>query len=496
MRWTRLIIFLYGLPILLFLGCNKNDTIAPMEDEQDSSLIFESFILEKKNNPFLSEDVVFDITGNTLTGPLKNFFFQAVPTFRTNAATITVNQEAQTSGSSTVDFRRGVTYTLQSDSGTSRSYNVNILWDNQLPQVNITSAGSLPITSKTEFLPARIIINGQTRYPNFEASAQIRGRGNTTWTYPKKPFKIKLDEEASILGLAPEKDWILLANYLDGTHLLNAVGMKLGQLLELPYTNTVIPVEVTLNGDYLGAYMLTEQIEVKKNRVNVGEEGLLLNLDTNFDEPFQFPSTHFRLPVTIKYPKLIDARKVADIKKEFEEMEALVASSDFPNNNYLDYWDGDAFAKYLIVYMLTSNEEINHPKSTYIYKTASGKYTMGPIWDFDWAFGFEGTLEHFSNADKPLFWTRPGRGTHFFSQFLTDPLIKQLVKDNWADFENQQFQELLGYIDEYAFLIQGARTRDFVLWAQGRNDFNGEVANLKNWLSSRAQYMRGFINDL
>jgi len=145
-----------------------------------------------------------------------------------------------------------------------------------------------------------------------------KGRGNSTWTYPKKPFKIKLDEEASVLGLAAEKDWILLANYLDGTHLLNAVGMKIGQLLEMPYTNHIIPVEVTLNNEYLGGYMLTEQIEVKKNRVNVKEEGMLLNLDTNFDELNQFSSTHFRLPVTIKYPKEVDAQKVWAIKKDWK----------------------------------------------------------------------------------------------------------------------------------------------------------------------------------
>ena len=495
MRWTKILYILTGLGVLIIIGCNKNDTIAPKEEEQDTSLVLESFILEKKNNPFLSEDVVFDITNNTISGPLKNYYFEAVPTFRSNAATITINEEVQVSGRSKVDFRRGIPFTLQSDTGTKRTYQVRILWDNQLPKITISTAGSIPINSKTEYVPAQINIDGQAKYPNFEGSAQIRGRGNTTWTYPKKPFKIKLDEEASILGLAPEKDWILLANYLDGTHLLNAVGMKIGQLLEMPFTNTIIPVEVTLNGSYLGAYMLTEQIEVKKNRVNVGKEGLLLNLDTNFDEPYQFPSTHFRLPVTIKYPKEIDSRKISDIRKEFIEMEALVASSDFPNNNYLDYWDGDAFAKYLIVYMMTSNEEINHPKSTYIYKTDTGKFTMGPIWDFDWGFGYEGTFEHFSNADKPLFWSPPAKGTTFFSTFLTDPSIQQLIKENWSTFENQHFQELLEYIDEYAFLIQGARTRDFVLWAQGRNDFNGEVAKLKNWLSNRAQYVRGFVAD-
>jgi len=121
---------------------------------------------------------------------------------------------------------------------------------------------------------------------------------------------------------------------------------------------------------------------------------------------------------------------------------------------------------------------------------------MGPIWDFDWAFGYEGTFEHFSRSDKPLFWSRPAKGTQFFSTLLTDPAIQQVVKENWADFQTHHIDELLEYIDEYAFIIQGARSRDFVLWAQGSRNFNEEVANLKNWLSNRARYMDVFIENL
>ena len=486
---------LFVLGILGIVSCNKKETITPME-EGDTSLVFESFKLEKKNNPFLKDDQAFDITNTTISGSLQNYFYQAIPTFTTNAASVWINETLQESGKSVIDFRKGVTYTLQSASGTTRNFQIKILWDNQLAEVQITTLGRTLIDSKTEFVAAQIQIDGKTNYPNFESSLQIRGRGNTTWTYPKKPFKLKLDEEASVMGLAAEKDWILLANYLDGTHLLNAVGMKIGQLLEMPFTNTIIPVEVTLNGEYLGAYMWTEQIEVKQNRVNVGKDGLLLNMDTNFDEPFQFSSSHFRLPVTIKYPKKIDFQKVRAIRQDFEKLEALVASPDFPNNNYLDYFDAESFAKYLIVYMLTANEEINHPKSTYLYKTATGKYTMGPIWDFDWGFGFEGTLEHFSNPTKPLFWSSSAKGTQFFSKFLSDPIIQQMVKEQWATFEATQFQELMHYIDEYAFIIRGARTRDFVLWAQGTNNFDGEVATLKNWLSSRARFMQNYIDEL
>ncbi|MEM1122729.1 MAG: CotH kinase family protein [Bacteroidota bacterium] len=489
------------LPILIFLiassllTCTKSDQPTPAETEDDS-LVFESFRFEQANNPRLSADVTFDVQENAINGRLKHFFYEVTPTFMTNAASVEINGVEQRSGSSKVDFRKKIIYTLKSAEGTSKNYAVNLAWDNQLAQVNISTTGRVPVNSKTEYVPTQVTIDGQQQYADFAASAQIRGRGNTTWTFPKKPFKIKLDEDAEVLGIKAERDWVLLANYLDGTHLMNAVGMKIGQLLEMPFTNNIVPVEVSLNGEYLGLYNLTEQIEVKRRRVDVGNDGLLLNLDTNFDEPWQFQSSAFQLPVTIKFPKDLDAQKHRAIWDEFQAFEALVASPDFPSTNYLDYFDAESFVNYLIVYMLTGNEEINHPKSTYIYKTAEGKYTMGPIWDFDWAFAYEGSLEHFSSFDRPLFWSPPGKGTVFFSKLLEDPVMRDLFKERWTDFQVNQLPELLTYIDDYAFIIRGARTRDFALWAQGLNNYDVEVAKMKNWLSDRARWMTREIANL
>lgn len=484
-----------AIAIISLLGCAKNEPLAPTEQE-DNSLVFETFFFEPKNNPDLKSDVIFDIQSNTINGPLKHYYFNAIPTFTSNAQTVTINGVEQVSGQSAVDFRNGVIYTLTSAAGTSKNYTIKVSWDNKLPQINITTDGRVAIDSKKDFVSTRISIDGQSKYEDFIGTAQIRGRGNSTWNFPKKPYKFKLDEDAELFGLKAEKDWVLLANYLDGTHLLNAVGMKIGQLLEMPFTNHIIPVEITVNGQFQGAYVLTEQIEVKKNRVNVGKDGLLLNLDTNFDEPWQFQSAAFQLPVTVKYPKEMDPQKLQSIKQEFQALEALIADASFPNNNYLDFFDGNAFAQYLIVYMLTGNEEINHPKSTYLYKTVDGKFTMGPIWDFDWAFAFEGSLEHFSSVDRPLFWSRPAKGQVFFSKILEDPTIKALVKENWADFQLHQLPQLLKYIDEYAFLIRGARTRDLALWGQGLNNYDVEIAKVKNWLSNRGRWMHGVIEGL
>lgn len=365
-----------------------------------------------------------------------------------------------------------------------------------LPRLDIATTGNAPINSTDTYVTATISIDGLGIFDNYKGSAQIRGRGNSTWSFPKKPYKFKLDENKGLLGMAAEKDWVLLANYLDGTHMLNAVAMKTGQLLNLPFTNHIEPVEVYLNGQYQGLYMLTEQIEVKKNRVNVGNEGVLVQLEQYYDEPWKFRSAAYRLPVMVMHPELTNAEELVPIKAQFEQMETLVARSDFPNNNVLDFIDAESVADYFLANMLTDNRELNHPKSTFMHKTKTGKWTMGPIWDFDWAYAFEKTQRHFSTFDQPMLWSPASDGTRFFSQLMAVPTVKTAMKQKWADFKTQKLPELQAYVDDYALKIEDARARDYQKWKRGNLDFKNDVVTLKLWLKNRAVYMDEFIGRL
>ncbi|AEE53573.1 CotH kinase family protein [Haliscomenobacter hydrossis] len=365
-----------------------------------------------------------------------------------------------------------------------------------LPRLDIATTGNVQINSTDTYVTATISIDGLGVFDNYKGSAQIRGRGNSTWNFPKKPYKFKLDQNAGLLGMAAEKDWVLLANYLDGTHMLNAVAMKTGQLLSMPFTNHIEPVEVYLNGQYQGLYMLTEQIEVKKNRVNVGDNGVLVQLEQYYDEEWKFRSAGYRLPVMVMHPELTNAEELVPIKAQFEQMEATVARSDFPNNNFLDFIDAESVANYFLVNMLTDNRELNHPKSTFLHKTKTGKWTMGPIWDFDWAYSYEKTQRHFSNFDQPMLWSPPSDGTRFFSRLMAAPAVKAAMKQKWADFKTQKLPELLAYVDNYAVIIEDARARDYQKWKRGNLDFKNDVVTLKLWLQNRAGYMDGFIKGL
>ena len=372
----------------------------------------------------------------------------------------------------------------------------------KIPHIYIDTDGGVPIVEKRVYIDANVRIEGGDKYDDFEARGAIRGRGNSTWTMPKKPYRFKLKEKASLLGLAAEKSWVLLQNYIDPSLMCNAVAMKTGQLLEMPFTHHMIPVDVTLNGEYIGNYMFTEHKEVAENRIDVGEGGWLFELDTYFDEDYRFISNKFGLPVMIQHP---DLGKMADgeaqsvfneMKRDFNALDELIYSESFPDNNYLDYLDADAFVDYLIVYMLTDNEEINHPKSTYLYKKKGGKFCMGPIWDFDWAFGYEWSYTHFVEPNRDLFWSgdKAGRGTVFFSKIMEDAAMMELFKMEWAKFRGEKYPILVEYIREYAETIRESHANDQKRWNQSRGSVDRYRDELLEWLGERVVYMDGLFN--
>ncbi len=462
-------------------------------------LAFSEFALKKEHNPSLKEDIVAkkDDKGQWLLTVKSNEAIYT-PSFSTEAKEVLINGKKQESGVSKVDFTKAVSYTLVSKEG-FRYTEVIKLKREPLPKLSvakleISTEDSKPIISKDDYLKATfkfISAEGEKTY-----KGKIRGRGNSTWGRPKKPYKIKFKKETALFGMKAEEDWVLLANHLDPTLMLTATAMKIGEQIKVAYVNHIVPIDVTLNGKYVGQYNLTEQIEVKKNRVNV-KGGVLLELDTYFDGKNKFKSSYYRLPINIKYPKKkVTPETVAKIKSEFEKFESLVASVSFPNNNYSDYFDKEAYVKYLLVQYLTANLEINHPKSTYMHKAPNGKFTMGPIWDFDWAYGYHGN-GHFTSYQEPLFsWNGYRIGTQFFSRIASDPEIAQRIKAMWQDYRANKFDQLLSYLDEYYQAEKDSRAKDYEVWHTGNGDFDKEYQELRTWLINRANFLDRELSKL
>lgn len=488
----------------LFFSCQK-DVKEPANFEKE---ILEFKLEDSINAGYLTETVHGLINESTIkiVLPQQIDARKLIATFDFKGKKVTVGSVEQQSSITPNDFTKPLVYKVIAEDGSERSYKIELQRSPELksgvPHLYITTKKGAPIDSKENYVEATLRIDGGDVYENYEGTTGIKGRGNSTWAYPKKPYRLKLDTKAPLLGLSSEKDWILLANYLDGSLMLNAVAFKIARLLEMPFTNTAIPVDLTVNGKYLGNYMFTEQKEVEENRINVGKGGVLLELDTFFDEPWKFHSSKYKLPVMIQYPKLeklapAEANEQFEIiKNDFEHLLQKIADESFPNNDYLNNFDASALVKYLIVYDLCLNEEINHPKSVYLYKKENDKYTMGPIWDFDWAFGYEKTYKHFSNPEKPLFWGGTPTGGIFFKRFLEDPAIRTLYKKEWNLFRSEKLPELFVYIDNYAEVIKDSYRKDFEVWRRGSSDLNSTVQTMKDWLNARARYLDTYASGM
>lgn len=476
-------------------GTQRKYTVV-VHSAEDKNLVFLTFGLEKSKNTFLKKDYSFSFQDEQwLLELFPSDVKTLVPTFTTNAEKVFVNNVLQSENTTPVDFSSPVVYTLVSAEGLKNDIVVSVDWRNGIPHIYIETDNNAPIVSRDDYLSGVVKIDGKGTYDDFEATTRIKGRGNSTWQYPKKPYRLKLDGKASVLGLKKAKDWVLLANYLDGVLMLNSVAMKTGALLELGYVNTMIPVDVTINGEYMGNYMLTEQVEVDESRLDIKNGGVLLELDSYFDEDYKYKSAKYDLPVMVKYPELENQQELAPIRAEFNVLEERIADPAFPENDYRDYFDVEAMVNYLMVFDLCGNFEINHPKSVFMHKPQNGKYTMGPLWDFDWAFGYK--LEggpHFTPVDSPLF-LDDYIGGRFFGRLMSDPENRALYKKKWNAFKTGKLPLLLQHIDQYADLTEASKEKDYEKWKTGSGDFKGDVLKLKEWLQNRANAIDNNIAD-
>ena len=461
--------------------------------------VLSAFRFLKKNNAFLTADVSSSIGEESII-PLVTFSqSELIPTFTTNAVKVLVGEVEQKSGMTKNDFSSPVVYQFIMRNGETFQYTVKAEFLlSAIPELTITTTDPsiAEIPSKDYYLEGTLAVNGRGGYEDYTGKTEVKGRGNSTWGYPKKPYRLKLNKKAEICGLGKAKNYVLLANHLDPTLMLNSVAFKIGRLLELPFTNHAIPVDVVLNGIYKGSYLLTEQIEVKENRVDLDENNSVMwELDSYWDDEPKFKSTAFNLPVMVKDPDLT-TEQFEYWKKYFNAFTTQFAKEPLEGNSYVDMIDIESVAKFLITFNLVHNMEINHPKSVFLHKEGNGKYVMGPIWDFDWAYDYEGTSNHFGRYNTPLFSSSMnGVGTAFFQRFLQDSRVKAIYKRTWQDFKNNKLDALLQYVDDYAVMLKPSVERNSELWENTRS-FDTKVKELKTWLRNRADYIDSEVSKL
>jgi hypothetical protein len=346
--------------------------------------------------------------------------------------------------------------------------------DTYLPVVVIHTENDQAILNKEDWIPGTMTIDGAGKFDNYEGTLGIRGRGNFTWTMPKKPFAIKLDSKSEILGMPTHKRWVLLANYMDRTLLRNRIAFEISNRTGLEWTPRGEYVEVMLNDVHLGNYYLCEQIKVDKNRVNVAEMsatdlegdditgGYLMELDTYYDEVNKFMSATANLPVMFKEPdeETLQPAQFEYMRSYIDSVESLLYNNDsLASRAYTSMIADTTFIDFWFVQELTTNREINHPKSSYMYKDRNGLLKMGPVWDFD--------VTTFCSISgfcvKNAIW---------YSRLFKDPVFVSKVKERWAKFK-PSFEEVELIIDDARSSIELSAGLNEIIWPM----YNREIIN-------------------
>ena len=269
-----------------------------------------SFSLLAQDNPELDADLEFAITSNTASARLPQpvSVKSLVPSFTIEGSQITVNGQPQTSSDNAQDFTQKLSYTVSNSKGVSNSYEIDLNRFTGLPVVYLTT--SEPVLSKEEYVNGTFLLDGWRHYESIDQmDAKIRGRGNSTWfLHPKKPYQIKLESKRSLFGMEEDKKWLFLAEYSDKTLLRNRLAFELGHRSTLKWTPSGQFAEVFVNNVHTGVYHVTEKVEDGENRVNIGENGFLLEIDQpdrlDADDVFFQMETYL---INIKEPSLTTA---------------------------------------------------------------------------------------------------------------------------------------------------------------------------------------------
>ncbi len=340
--------------------------------------------------------------------------------------------------------------------------------DTGLPVIVIDTEGGRAVESKAINYPAVVTVRGAGGYDGLEAvGCTVRGRGNTTWAWPKKPYRLDLQESLPVLGMPAGRHWILLANYSDRTLIRNLVAMKVSSLTSLAWTPRCVPVELVMNGRHDGCYLLVEKVEAGGARVDVSREGgYLLESDFRYDNKVQWIDRHgisrlvTGIPFAVKYPSPDDLTKDQEeyIKKYVSDTAEAIYSEDFadPAKGYAAWIDVDSFIDYWLVFEIMGNPELANPCSVFYHKDAGGKLVAGPIWDFDIA------LRSFGTSVQE--WTGfVNRYAVWYSRLFQDPAFADRVRERFLELL-PQLLEVADYIDECHRMLKASADLNFTMW--------------------------------
>lgn len=483
---------LLNVSLIISTSCSSEDNMSEGSDSFPKEFRL-SFL--KENNPLLQEDFYVTFSKDSLI----DLFIPNLETdnliasFDDDHYMLEVGGAKQKSGVSANNFNYPIEYVITEKGKTmNHAYTLYLRGWNGLPVVDISIEGAQEVYSKEEYLSSTIKIYNAPAYGVIvDSVCKIKGRGHGTWKGNKddgkKPYQIKFNKRTSVCSFPACKKWVLLSVPVDKSFLRTPFMFEVGKALNMDYIPNYQYVDLYVNNIYRGLYLLTDKIEVDKNRItDVDSDGFLIERDNNFlEETLCFRSdSHFLNFFTFKYPdpdngeiKLDDDNYnyIKDLIINMENSFLDIPDGDY--NRYRKYIDVESFVRWYVASQLLSSDD---PNFYYLLKNRESKLKMVTLWDADWclANGMQVNGKWLSppeevNPTYILYW-------HYFQYLTKDKYFNELVLEEWNKLK-PSLPTIKDKMMQLKLSLEYAQKDNFKIWKVLGEYLKPGLTNFSTW---------------
>ncbi len=424
----------------------------------------------------------------------------------------------------------------------SNSTSSSFVTESDLPIVFINTHGQTIFDEPKIVVDMGIIYNGPgvrnhlNDIPNaYNGKIGIEYHGSHSQWYPKKSYGFETrdntginDNDVSILGLPPEHDWILNAAYPDKSLCRDVLTYQLSREMG-HYASRTFFVDLFINGQYQGVYIFMEKIKRDRGRIDIANlhpneitppdltGGYVIKIDKltgnggagwQSDYPpvdhsngqviyfqYDYPSTDSIVPAQEAY-----------IQSYVDSFENALAGPDFRDsiNGYSKYIGKGSWIDYFFINELSKNLD-GYRISTYLYKDKNKTLKTGPVWDYDIAWGNADVCDASDTTGWCYQFQCPGDGFQvpfWWQRLLQDTNYTNEMKCRWINFRQNVLSEqhIHGIIDSIENVLNESQSWNFNQWpilstyvwpnpVPQPNTYSGHMQNLKNWVSTRLNWL-------
>lgn len=358
-----------------------------------------------------------------------------------------------------------------------------------LPRLVIQTENSRDIGDRVNEIPAKLQIWGESAPESKVMQLTIRGRGNTSWeTMPKRSYKIEFLEKQEILGMHEDKDWALVGNYADKTLMKNYLMYDLAARLGVRYAPQCRFVELYLNRNYLGVYLIAETIKVAEYRVNIPKtsNSYLVEITT--------PPDSLNKTLVVHHPKDISEKSWNDLTEHVDQFEKFLDTLRMYETSDLHEWlDIEECTKHYWVQEFSKNPDAMGIASLFFTWVKGSQIRMGPVWDFDLSCGGH-TVDSVVLTNK--WYIRQG----YWHSYIFRDSAASISRVRFWRGNKEKFTAAIDTVDSLYARLQPAAKNNYKKWNTLRSteyryhrhaydSYEEAVEDLKMWLRERYEWI-------